>query len=114
MMPTFADLVDVEMPTETDGVSFLPTLLKEENQVEHEYLYWEFHLKGGRQAVRKGNWKAVIYNIKKDSTNIELYDLITDVKEQNNVAKNHPEVVAELSQIMKEAHVDSELFPLIK
>lgn len=114
MMPTLADIVEVKVPAETDGVSFLPVLLNEENQVAHEYLYWEFHLKGGRQAVRKGNWKAVIYNIKKDPSNIELYDLSKDVKEENNVAKDHPEVVAELSRIMKEAHVDSELFPLTK
>lgn len=114
MMPTLADIVEVEVPAETDGVSFLPALLNEENQVEHEYLYWEFHLKGGRQAVRKGNWKAVIYNIKKDPSNIELYDLSKDVKEENNVAKDNPEVVAELSRLMKEAHVDSELFPLTK
>ena len=112
MMPTFADLVEVDVPAETDGVSFLPTLLNKGNQKEHEYLYWEFHIKGGRQAVRKGNWKAVIYDIKKDPTNIELYDLSTDVKEENNIAKDHPEVVAELSKVMQEAHVDSELFPL--
>jgi len=112
MMPTLADLVKKEVPTRTDGISFLPTLLNEEDQEQHEYLYWEFHIQGGRQAIRKGNWKAVLYDIEKDATNIELYDLSKDMKEENNVAKEHPEVVAELLKIMKEAHVESDLFPL--
>jgi len=27
-------------------------------KLEHDYLYWEFHEKGGRQALRKGDWEA--------------------------------------------------------
>ena len=112
MMPTFAEIVQKEIPSETDGVSFLPTLLNQGKQTQHEYLYWEFHLKGGRQAVRKGNWKGVIYDVSSNPNNLELYDLAKDVKEEHNVAKDHPQIVAELQSIMKEAHVDSELFPL--
>ena len=28
----------------------------------HPFLYWEFHEQGGKQAVRRGNWKAVRLN----------------------------------------------------
>jgi len=43
---------------------------------------------------------------------IELYNLKDDPGEQNNVASEHPEVVAKLRRIMKEQHSPSELFPL--
>lgn len=60
IFPTFMEIVGGENPDDLDGISFLPTLYgKEEKQIQHDYLYWEFHEKGGRQAVRKGNWKAV-------------------------------------------------------
>lgn len=58
--PTMAEIVGVQPPEAMDGISFLPTLLGMENQPEHEYLYWEFHELKGRQALRAGNWKAVL------------------------------------------------------
>jgi arylsulfatase A-like enzyme len=75
-------------------------------------LYWEFHEKGGRQAVRKGNWKLVRYNVlRPDRTTTELYNLSVDLGEQNNVAAEHQDIVKELSDMMKSARVDSEPFP---
>lgn len=63
-LPTISELVGVESPRNIDGISFLPTLSgNPSNQEKHEYLYWEFHELGGRQAVRKDNWKLVRYNV---------------------------------------------------
>ncbi|WP_423129994.1 arylsulfatase [Gaoshiqia sp. Z1-71] len=59
MWPTLAGLTGNEVPKEVDGISFLPTLLSQEGQQKHDYLYWEFHENGGRQAVRKDDWKLV-------------------------------------------------------
>lgn len=112
VMPTIADLVGLETPVQSDGVSFLPTLLNQNNQKEHKYLYWEFNHKGGRQAVRMGKWKGVLYNALKDkAAKIELYDLDSDITESNDVANNHPDVVLKIEGIMKKAHADSKLFP---
>ncbi|UXX81101.1 arylsulfatase [Reichenbachiella carrageenanivorans] len=112
MMPTFADIAGVDLKASTDGLSMLPTILGAGEQAQHNHLYWEFNVRGGRKAVRKGDWKAVAYNMKKNGyDNIELYNIKEDESEQNNVADSHPELVAELKQIMIDEHQDSQLFP---
>ncbi|WP_343329235.1 arylsulfatase [Polaribacter staleyi] len=112
VFPTFSKIAGVDVPKNIDGISFLPELLgNKKDQKEHEYLYWEFHEKGGRQAVRKGNWKAVKYNVLKTPNKLmELYDLNNDLGEKNNVAKLHPEVVKEMEAIFKEARTPSDVF----
>lgn len=112
VFPTLGDLIEGEVPTDIDGISFLPTLNdKEQDQQEHEYLYWEFHEKGGRQAVRMGNWKAVKYNVLNDpNAPIELYNLLKDIKEENNVAMENPDVILEIKKILKEARTPSDVF----
>lgn len=112
VFPTFASIVGGELPNDLDGISFLPTLLgNEKEQQDHEYLYWEFHEKGGRQAVRMGDWKGVKYNvIKNPDAPIELYDLTTDIGEKNNVANKHPEIVRKIEDILKEARTPSEVY----
>ncbi len=115
VMPTVAELAGVKTPENIDGISFLPTLLGKEGQKEHGYLYWEFHEKGGRRALRKGDWKLVQYNVlSPDKTTTELYDLSKDIVEGNNVAKVHPEVVEEMLGLMESARVESPDFPFVK
>jgi hypothetical protein len=45
-----------------DGLSLVSTLLKKGKQTQHPFYYWEFHENNGRQAVRMGKWKGVVYN----------------------------------------------------
>ncbi len=74
-------------------------------------MYWEFHELGGRQAIRKNNWKLVRYDVlKADKTTTVLYDLNTDPGETNNVAAQHPEVVKELLELMANARTPSGIF----
>ncbi len=112
VFPTFSDIVNAEIPANIDGVSFLPTLQNQSTaQKKHEYLYWEFHEKGGRQAVRKGDWKAVKYNVlEQPDAPLELYELSKDLKEANNVAHENPEVVKEMEAILKAARTHSDIF----
>ncbi len=111
-MPTFAQLAGAEMSgPPRDGISLVPTLLGEGGQVEHEYLYWEFHERGGRVAVRKGDWKGVRYNIDEDPASpLELYDLANDPGEEENIADKHPDVVGQLDSIVQAAHIPSDIF----
>ncbi len=111
VMPTFAELTGTKAADNTDGISFLPALTGRAKQQQHEYMYWEFHEKGGKVAVRKGDWKAVWLNVGKPAEmHAELYDLSKDLHEDNNLAAQHPEIVAELYKIAKREHVDSEVF----
>ena len=92
-MPTALEIADIDNPVEIDGISYLPTLLNKK-QKQHDYLYWEFHERGGKQAIRKGNWKAVKLQVSKNlNPDIELYNLIDDPGEQNNIADKHPEII---------------------
>ena len=110
VFPTVSDVAGFEDPANIDGISFLPTLLGKE-QPEHEYLYWEFHEKGGRQALRKGDWKLIHYDVKKpEGTTTELYNIADDPGEEMNLAKEHPEIVEELETLMKGARTESEVF----
>ncbi|RLD79817.1 MAG: N-acetylgalactosamine-6-sulfatase [Bacteroidetes bacterium] len=108
VMPTFCDLADILPPDYTDGISFLPVLLGEE-QKEHDHLYWEFPSYGGQQAVRMGKWKGIRNNIKKGNTEIELYNLEKDIKELNNLAEQYPDIVKKIEEIMKEEHTQSDI-----
>ena len=113
-LPTACGLAGVDPPKSTDGLSYLPTLLgKPADQQRHDYLYWEFYEQGGKQAVRRGNWKAVRRDVfESPDRELELYDLSKDVGETHDVAADHPEVVAELNAIFREAHVDAEEFKM--
>ncbi|TXF88048.1 arylsulfatase [Neolewinella aurantiaca] len=111
VFPTLANLAGAEPPSATDGISMVPTLLGQGEQEQHEYLYWEFHEKGGRQAVRKGDWKAVRYNVKKNpDSNVQLYNLKNDPGEKTDIALEHPAVEQELRLIMDNARTPSEVF----
>src|SRR5262249_25074429 len=75
----------------------------------HEFLYWEFHEGGFKQAVRSGDWKAVRL---RPGGPPELYDLRADPGETRDLAADHPEVVARVETYLKTARVDSPDFPV--
>jgi arylsulfatase A len=108
VLPTMAQLTGQPTPKGIDGVSFLPTLVQQGKQTQHNFLYWEFHELKGRVAIRKGNWKGVRYNVSVDPNSpLELYDLSADPKEERNIASQHPQVVAELDALIKNARTVS-------
>ncbi len=104
LMATVADLAGVETPANTDSVSFAPILLgRPDEQEPQEYLYWEFYEGGSSQAVRLRKWKGVRKPML--TGRLELYDVMRDSSEKYDVARNHPEVVKEIEEIMGRAHV---------
>ena len=101
---TICELAGVNPATETDGISFYPTLMESGDQMKHSYLYWEFMDIEGQQAVRMGKWKGLRNGLKRGNMKIELYDLETDSCEQRDVALKHPEIVKKIGEIMKKEH----------
>ena len=81
-MPTLAHLINIELPSDeqTDGISFLPTLLNKQQQ-EHEYLYWGFTkvVDDWHCARRLENGCAKCKKRKG-----RLYNLANDLAEANN------------------------------
>jgi arylsulfatase A-like enzyme len=115
VLPTFAELTGTKKTSETDGISFLPTLLGEKSKQEkHDYLYWEFFEQGGKQAIIKDNLKLVKLNIRSQTEPVivELYNTTTDIEEQHNVADHHPDIAADMEKLLKEARTEFSVVPL--
>jgi len=104
VLATLNDVANVKTDFKGDGISFINTLTNSGNQVEHEYLYWEFTGYDGQVAVRMGKWKILWKNIKKGNKKIEVYNLEDDLTEQNNIANEHPEIVKTFFEIIKKEH----------
>ncbi len=108
-LPTAIEFTSGKKIEKTDGISFLPELLgKTDLQKKHEYLYWEFHERGTRQAIRKGDWKYVKFIGGKS----ELFNLASDLEEKKNIAEKHPEIVKDMESILKNARTEHPDFPL--
>lgn len=108
LMPTACELADVEPPPGIDGISFVPTLLGSDDQTQHEYLYWEFFEKGGRRAVRMGDFKAVQNNVGRNPNGpVELFDVSKDLDESDDIAASHPKLVAQARELFRTARTTS-------
>ncbi|MDL5049770.1 arylsulfatase [Oscillatoria amoena NRMC-F 0135] len=107
VMPTFAEAAGIPTPLGLDGVSVLADWMGK-GPVAHPHFYWEFHEGGFAQAVRRDNWKL----IKQKNNTFELYDIVADVNETNNLAGANPKLVEELRLVMRNSRVDSQDWPV--
>ncbi|SKB70767.1 Arylsulfatase A [Salegentibacter holothuriorum] len=100
--PTFSEIAGVSINKEAiDGISFLPTLKNSGEQKQHDYLYWEFHEFGGKQALLKGDWKVIRLNVNENpQAPVELYNIAQDPAESKNLAESNPEKAKELQTLM--------------
>lgn len=111
VLPTLAELGDAQAPANIDGVSVLPTILGENQDLGDRMLYWEFFESGFQQAVRLGDWKAIRLAVGEP---LELYDLSKDIGESRNLASKYPEVVARFETLLKSARSPSTNWPVEK
>lgn len=101
-MPTAMEIAGVE-GVKTDGISMLPALTGAP-QPSHKYLYWEFHERGKKQAIIRGDYKLVRLI---GANRIELYNLTEDEGESNNIADEQPSMVEALMALMQTARSES-------
>ena len=65
--------------------------------------------KGGfRQAIRKGDWKAVRYGAE---SKIEIYNLKEDVNETNDLSSENPDLVEEMEGLFSTSRTETGAFP---
>lgn len=95
-LPTVAELVGFEAPAGIDGRSVLPTLLGDAEDQDDRFLYWG-GTPGRAEAVRWGYWKAVREG---PDQPLELFDLRTDLAEEQDVADENPGVVDTVLEFM--------------
>ena len=107
-LPTAAEVASAATPAQIDGLSMLSAILGRK-QKGHEFFYWEFHEDGFKQAVRTGDWKAVRLA---PTQPLELYNLKLDLGETNNLALKRPAIVKKMEQLLREARVDSDEWPI--
>jgi arylsulfatase A-like enzyme len=113
VLPTFCEVAGLDIPDGLDGISYLPTLLGAEQSV-HDYLYWEFHEQGGKQAVRKGDWKAIKLDIIKGNPKMLLFDLKTDPGEKKDLSRMYPDLMSKMEAILVDARKEDPEWPFLK
>ncbi len=115
LLPTFAYLAGGKPPQDRiiDGQDIRPLLFgRKEGWTPREAFY--YYQMEQLQAVRSGRWKLHLpMKLKKRNwaepepdSPVQLYDLQTDVGEENNVADRHPDIVARLTALAEKARED--------
>ena len=93
-MPTLCAITGVEaLPDRLDGEDISDIWLGTDRK-RSKPLFWKASSTGSAPVMREENWK-LHQNRGRDSV-VELYDLSIDLSESNNVADEHPDVVASL------------------
>ncbi|MEM9346204.1 MAG: arylsulfatase [Planctomycetota bacterium] len=88
--PTMLELAGVEIPEYLPGQSLVPAI-KGQSVEQNRPLFWRF----GGDAIRVGDWKAI--RTGKKGSPWQLYDLVNDPTEQENLTDQHPERTKELA-----------------
>ncbi|MCZ6672561.1 MAG: arylsulfatase [Verrucomicrobia bacterium] len=109
VFPTFIDMAGESYSGNLDGVSLLPTILGENQDLSDRFLYWEFPRDRLWQAGRLGNWKGVRHGMDQP---LELYDLQKDPFETNDISKNHSGIVKDFERRFEEEHEPSPHWPV--
>jgi len=109
IMATLVDITGADYPSKFNnqkivpmqGMSLYPVLQGKAMQREMP-IFWQWS-KG--RAVRKGEWKAVAEGV---NSPWELYNMVNDPSETENLATLHPEIIVELDELFKSWQKDNE------
>ena len=101
LLPTLLELAGLDTGREFDGASLLPMMRGEVASHESEFFISECTWMR-KQGWRTPTWKLMIalepdFHFKPE---VELYNLVEDPDEDNNLAEAHPDVVAALRRRM--------------
>ena len=107
--PTMLELAGLEAKSDlhADGLS-LVSLLEESGDLDRDSLYWHYpHYHGSAwtpgAAIRDGDWKLIEFY---EYENFELYNLGSDIGEQNNLVDANPEKAKELREKLRSWQIE--------
>lgn len=120
VLPTLIDLIGLEQPAHHDGFalkpmagsSFAATMDNPEQASAHREQYYEL---GGHRGMMIDGWQAVTLHHPMTpfgDHEWELYDLVADPTEANDLAAAMPEKVAELAAAWEQAAHRYQVYPL--
>lgn len=102
--PTILSIANIpsEKNMVIDGVNLVPLFTG--NHIDRNEIFWHYphyHASGWTPgaAIRKGDWKLIEFY---ETGIVELYNLIEDISEKNNLALKYPEKVTALRQRLYE------------
>jgi arylsulfatase A len=107
MFATFSDIAGVQGVV-SDGISLLPVFTGKGKTKAREYLYFEYGEKSGQIAIRFEKFKGVKSDVKNNkNAPWELYDMVEDEKETQDIASKHPEIISRLDDIVRKEHLNA-------
>ncbi|MHA3772851.1 sulfatase family protein [Verrucomicrobiota bacterium sgz303538] len=107
VLPSVLAAAGANTPTNLDGLNFLPALRGEGTVPERPWFSYIHQDANAHASVHLGNWKLVAHGDfftekPTDAPKLELYDLAKDPVEATDLAAQHPEIVAQLHQRLRE------------
>ncbi len=112
VLPTVANVAGTKTPESVDGVDLLPYLRGKTSKEPHEILFWRTTEHAALQkqrrqpnakvqiphiaAVRKNKWKLVVLNDGEESQHVELYNILKDPSEKNDLSSKEQKTVRQL------------------
>ena len=86
---------------EIDGINIFPLFDNPESKLKREYLFWHYphyyNTTTPVSSVRKGKWKLLEYF---EDNHLELYNLVDDPSEKNDLSRDLPEKAKELHKVL--------------
>jgi arylsulfatase A-like enzyme len=121
--PTVLEVLGVEVPSSIggvaqspmEGVSFAMCLADPSDPGSHMTQYYEMF---GCRAIYHDGWKAVAFHpiqdtrVPFDEDVWELYDVVSDPSECNDLAESHPQKLAEMVQLWWDEAATHQVLPL--
>lgn len=123
LLATCAGMLGIELKDDegVDSYNFWPLFTGQDLQNIREATV--HHSIDGRFAIRKGVWKLILWPgsggwsapndpaVLKNLPEYQLYNLLADPSEQNNLVSDYPEIVSELKSLLKQYILDGRSTP---
>jgi N-acetylgalactosamine-6-sulfatase len=110
LLPTFCEIAGVKLPAsyQPDGVSQVGTLKGKGQPLRGKPLFWKTVAPWPARKAKPDHWVsyAVVHQnwklvSSRDGDYVELYDLVADPLEKNDLKGKHPEAIKELAMMLE-------------